>query len=92
MLGDGTPAPGDGDAIEGMSKLERTSTGGSVTAAYRGRGGAGNYAYGVTESEDRIARRKNEEEKERLRGMIEKGVEEGLARPERAKLPGGEPF
>lgn len=63
--------------------------------APRGRGGAGNFSYGVTQSEEVAYRRRVDEEemkKQNLRGEIERGVEEGLRRPEQAKLAGGEPF
>jgi len=56
--------------------------------AYRGRGGAGNYAGPPEERSEKDV----VDEKERLKKDIERGVEEGLARPEKARLPGGEPF
>jgi len=56
--------------------------------AYRGRGGAGNYAVAGGERGEQDM----QDEKEKLKSDIEKGVEDQLARPEKARLPGGEPF
>ena len=80
--------------VGGGSSAGATGGAGAPSSAYRGRGGAGNYALGVAEEEDRRARGRvgEEEKRELLRGQIEKGVEEGLARPERARLSGGEAF
>ena len=97
--GDGVAGSGSGSGSgSGGGKIEKlvASLGGTVgtasAPAYRGRGGAGNYSFGVTEAEEKAARKKEEDEKERLRVQIERGVEEGLARPEKAKIPGGEPY
>jgi len=65
------------------------------TGAYTGRGGAGNYSFGglgQSKKPDSTREQDEEREKERLRGQIERGVEEGLARPEKAKVAGGEPW
>lgn len=64
-------------------------------STYRGRGGAGNFSYGVSEAEERATRKRLEGEarkKEELRVSSEKMVEEGLARPEKAKVPVGGDF
>lgn len=95
VLGDGTPQPKsqETESQGGAPKVEET--GKDAATGYRGRGGAGNYSFGVSESEERAIRKKIEDEnnkKEALRDNIEKGVEEGLARPEKARLPAGEPF
>jgi len=57
-----------------------------------GRGGAGNFSFGVSESEERAARKRMADEKKRevLTGEIEKGVKEQLAVPPKAKLSGVE--
>ena len=59
-----------------------------------GRGGAGNYSFGVSESEEKAARKRIEDEKKRdkLQEDIETGVKEQLAVPPKAKLSGGEPL
>lgn len=85
VLGDGTP--------ESVKTTAESGTGSvSVAPAFRGRGGAGNYSFGPSEIEEKRTAEDEEAKKDWLRGQIEKGVEEGLARPEKAKLPGGEPF
>ncbi|KAL1296900.1 hypothetical protein AAFC00_004513 [Neodothiora populina] len=95
VLGDGTPQP---------KSQETESQGGSAAAAksaqqpapvkemLRGRGGAGNFSYGVSESEEKAWRKKQEEEerkKAELRNAAEKSAEDSLARPEKAKVPAG---
>ena len=59
------------------------------TGAYRGRGGAGNYALSQADAK-RQQEQENEKEKERLKKEIEKSVQDVLARPEKAKTAGGE--
>ncbi|KAF2718306.1 hypothetical protein K431DRAFT_306207 [Polychaeton citri CBS 116435] len=76
----------------------RSASGSSLSAAGDagsarplGRGGAGNYyGYGA-DSEVRASLRRREEEakRERLYEDIERGVEETLAMPQRARLAGG---
>ncbi|GAB7352061.1 hypothetical protein MBLNU459_g2568t1 [Dothideomycetes sp. NU459] len=90
VLGDGTP---EGRAVLAAAAAAKEPV---VTGpVYRGRGGAGNYAFGVTESEERRSRKKYEEEEARkaaIRDGAEKGVDEGLAMPEKARLGGPEPY
>lgn len=90
VLGDGTP---EGRHVAGVAEKEKKEVvNGPV---YRGRGGAGNYAYGVTEGEERRFRKKYEEEERRkkeIRGLAEGAAQEGLAVPEKARLPGQEPY
>jgi len=87
VLGDGTPVP-KGEV--GGAAAEKDVSGGGGGGAYRGRGGAGNYSFGgVSEGEERASRRRIEEMERKERGVREevlRGVEEGLARPEKAFL------
>ena len=73
---------------------EPTSWSETTSTRTHGRGGAGNYEYGLGESEQRAAQKKAEEEqsREKLKQDIEKGVMENLAMPQKAKLPGAEPY
>lgn len=82
ILGDGTPAPAPAPSSD--APVVRTT----------GRGGMGNFMFGVSDSEQQAARKKVEDEKkaEALKKDIEKGVEDRLATPEKAKLPAQEPF
>lgn len=104
-LGDGTPAPTGPESISGdgagasddgglhVLARQKTRQGSMTKATYTGRGGAGNYSFGVTESEEKNARKRAEEEevvKERLREDIEQDVADGLKRPEKAMLSGSE--
>lgn len=75
ILGDGTPAPESTPAVRTM-----------------GRGGVGNFMFGVSEREEQSMRKRIEEENlaEALKKDIEKGVEEQLAMPAKAKLPAEE--
>ena len=98
IVGDGTLPPAD--------RTSSTATGGAAPPSYNsvqagsgpsrtvGRGGAGNWMFGVSEDEATAARKRMEEEKKReqLKADVEKGVKEALAEPPKAKLPGGEPF
>lgn len=95
ILGDGTPAPPSEDAkpaappaFDGMP----SATGGPT--AKTGRGGAGNFDFGINEAERKAAREHEEadQKQQKLRDDVEKGVKEHLAFPSKAKLPGGEPF
>ena len=58
-----------------------------------GRGGAGNYAFSAHQSAADTATKSMEEgqTQEKLKQDIAKSVEEQLAMPQKAKLPGGEP-
>ncbi|PNS16015.1 hypothetical protein CAC42_4416 [Sphaceloma murrayae] len=60
--------------------------------AYRGRGGAGNYETSAADSAEAARSKAVEEEKEeqKIRESIAKDVETGLAKPQKAKLPGFE--
>ncbi|KAI5245143.1 hypothetical protein E4T47_09335 [Aureobasidium subglaciale] len=76
VLGDGTPAPKGDKAVRA------------------GRGGVGNF-FGGDEGEAERLRAKKEDEarkQEELKREVEKGVDGSLSRPEKARLPGGEPF
>ncbi|THV72651.1 hypothetical protein D6D28_03812 [Aureobasidium pullulans] len=82
VLGDGTPAP------KGEKEKEEP------TVVRYGRGGMGNF-FGVDEEMATKLRKKHEDEarkQEDLKQQIEKGVDGMLSRPEKARLPGGEPF
>ena len=59
-----------------------------------GRGGAGNYEWGDAESRTHAALTQAEEDKkqEQIKAMVEEGVKEQLAFPQKAKVPGGEPY
>lgn len=92
VLGDGTPQPKSQETERMGDKGDMKGTA-DTGVTYRGRGGAGNFSFGVSESEERATRKRLEEEqrkKEELRVNSEKIVEEGLARPEKAKMPLGE--
>ncbi|KAK8213576.1 hypothetical protein M8818_002878 [Zalaria obscura] len=110
ILGDGTPAPASEQShrvtsngnveprihaplgIEDFPALMKTT---SATRPFRGIGGAGNYASGSAEAEDKAARKKAESEerkKEKIRTEIERDVEAGLRRPDQVKVTGEERF
>jgi len=61
VLGDGTPQP-ISQETESQGPLSKRDVP-EQKEVYRGRGGAGNFSYGVSESEERAFRRKQEEEK-----------------------------
>jgi hypothetical protein len=88
---DGTKAPDTGSASMAQGSASTAQTG-AESARKVGRGGAGNYAFGIAEDEERIAQRKMEDEKKReqLRWDVEMGVKEQLAEPPRAILAGAE--
>ena len=98
ILGDGTLPPVDAADKSGGSTGAPPSYNTAQPAAEQtrtvGRGGAGNFFFGVSESEEKAARKRIEEEKrrEKLKEDIERGVQDQLAMPPKAKLPGGEPF
>ncbi|KAK4548662.1 hypothetical protein LTR36_009573 [Oleoguttula mirabilis] len=94
ILGDGTQPPansadvGTGNAPPSYNAAQPSTE----TIKTYGRGGAGNYSFGVSESEERAARKRmqQEETKEKLKAEIEKNVQQSLAMPAKAKLPSGE--
>ncbi|EMD01139.1 hypothetical protein BAUCODRAFT_29542 [Baudoinia panamericana UAMH 10762] len=95
ILGEGTSAPpATGDSTGNGPPSYGAGPSDIEPPRKHGRGGAGNYAFGVSESEERAAQRRLEQEKrqEQLKADIEKGVKESLAAPPKAKLPGGNPY
>ena len=82
ILGDGTPAPSD------------NSRPAAAPPPKTGRGGAGNFDFGTNEAERKAARQHEEADRrqQQLKQDVEKGVQEKLAFPSKAKLPGGEPY
>lgn len=94
ILGDGTPAPADdarpaaAPAVGGMG-----SAVGGVTPK-TGRGGAGNFDFGINEAERKAAREHEQADhkQQQLRDDVEKGVKDQLAFPSKARLPGAEPY
>lgn len=98
ILGDGTQAPAD-STDSGAPPSYNTAAPSVETTRTYGRGGAGNFSFGVSEGEERMARKRmqQEETKEKLKADIEKDVQDSLAMPEKAKisenakLPRGDP-
>lgn len=94
ILGDGTPAPAD-DARPAAAPAVGSmgSAVGGVTPK-TGRGGAGNYDFGINEAERKAAREHEQADhkQQQLRDDVEKGVKEQLAFPSKARLPGAEPY
>lgn len=93
VLGDGTLQPAsttDNNAPPSYTSAQPTTT---PSRSY-GRGGAGNYLFGTSESAEAAARKKAEEEQQQatLRANIEKAVEDHLPAPPKAKLSGAEPY
>lgn len=88
ILGDGTPAPSDNT----RPAAAPAATGGLTSKT--GRGGAGNYDFGINEAERKAARQHEEADRrqQQLKEDVEKGVQDNLAFPSKAKLSGGEPF
>nr|POE88327.1 hypothetical protein CFP56_11556 [Quercus suber] len=84
ILGDGTPAPAASTAAKQVPSAVKAS----------GRGGAGNFLFGIGESEAQAAAKREEDERRAsaLKEDIAKVVEEALPMPEKAKLPASEPF
>ena len=70
--------------------------GGKPQSPTYGRGGAGNYASGAPaiESRHKTSHKMTEDEqkREKLKADVEKGVKDQLAMPQKARLPGGEPY
>ena len=91
--GDGTQQPPTEPGRESTGPPSYSTTQASAAPTRMvGRGGAGNFSFGVSESEERAARKRMADEKKRevLTGEIEKGVKEQLAVPPKAKLSGVE--
>jgi hypothetical protein len=86
ILGDGTPAPSD--------NTTRPAAAPAAAPPKTGRGGAGNFDFGINEAERKAARQYEEADRrqQRLKEDVEKGVQDNLAFPSKAKLPGGEPY
>jgi hypothetical protein len=84
VLGDGTPAP----------KSDKDKATKEATGIRYGRGGMGNFFGGEEDAAGKARERQEEEvrKQEELKQQIEKGVDGVLSRPEKARLPGGEPF
>ncbi|KAM0719927.1 hypothetical protein Q7P37_004062 [Cladosporium fusiforme] len=93
ILGDGTPAPVDDAKPAAAPAIGVTGSNIGVTPK-TGRGGAGNYDFGINEAERKAAREHEQADhkQQALREDVEKGVKDQLAFPSKAKLPGGEPF
>ncbi|KAF2225250.1 hypothetical protein BDZ85DRAFT_194722 [Elsinoe ampelina] len=79
--------------IPTTSTLQSKAQAQATLPAYRGRGGAGNYETTAADAKEisRTQAEHAEKEQERIRESIAKDVESGLARPERARLPGNQP-
>ncbi|KAH9843319.1 Protein of unknown function (DUF3602) [Teratosphaeria destructans] len=91
ILGDGTRPPAESaDAHDAGSEPPSYIMAQSTAQSPRkiGRGGAGNISFGVTEDEERAARKRLEqqEHQEKLKAEIEKGVHDSLAMPPPVKL------
>jgi len=96
ILGDGTQPPGETSIHSSKAGLPSGNTDQSSTDSTRriGRGGAGNMAFAVTADEELGARKRMHQQQvqDKLRADIERRVRDSLAIPEKAKLPGIEPF
>ena len=92
ILGDGTQPPTEAGQSTGPPSYSATQASAEQPTRMVGRGGAGNFSFGVSESEERAARKRMADEKKRevLTGEIEQGVKEQLAVPPKAKLSGVE--
>ena len=79
-------------AVASKSSAQGTSSAAPVSNTRTpGRGGAGNYAFGVSEDESDARKRMEEKRKgEKLREDVERGVNERLALPRKARVSGGE--
>lgn len=91
ILGDGTPAPSENTRPAAAPAATGTLGG---PPPKTGRGGAGNFDFGINEAERKAARQHEEADRrqQQLKEDVEKGVKENLAFPSKAKLPGGEPY
>lgn len=95
ILGDGTQPPAESaEQMQDAPPSYNAALSNAAPTRTVGRGGAGNYSFGVSESEEKAARKRIEDEKmrEKLKEEIEAGVKDQLAMPPKAKLPGGEPL
>lgn len=86
-VGDGTPAPSE-------NARPAAAAAAPGPPPKTGRGGAGNFDFGINEAERKAAQQHEEaaRRQQQLKDDVEKGVKENLAFPSKAKLPGGEPF
>lgn len=95
--GDGTLAPSDDSKAPAAAPPSYSSVPSPNEVPRKtGRGGAGNYDFGINEWEQRAAKKRWEEDQkqQKLKEDIEKGVKQTLAFPEvaKTKVPGGEPY
>ncbi|KAK1815792.1 hypothetical protein LTR12_009776 [Friedmanniomyces endolithicus] len=94
VLGDGTLAPADATSVSNRSGAARSSHNTAQASARPtrtvGRGGAGNFGYGMGVSEEKAARERMEEElrRKRVQAEVEEKVRHALAEPPRAMLTG----
>lgn len=85
-LGDGINSLGSGP----IETSRKTAVSNPEPTKNFGRGGAGNFLFDSSENQDRALRRQLEEDeqkKQEVKEQVEKGVEETLAMPPKAKLP-----
>jgi len=95
IIGDGTQAPStltqgripENNAASYATSSEQQSSG--LTRKV-GRGGAGNYTFGVSESEAARKRIYEEQRRQQVQADVEKGVETMLAPPPKARVTGAE--
>ncbi|KAK4554966.1 hypothetical protein LTR86_008114 [Recurvomyces mirabilis] len=92
IIGDGTQAPSPQASNKMASSATTSEKSSSGLSRKVGRGGAGNYAFGVGESEENAARKRIDEEQRRqqVQADVEKGVEAMLAPPPKARVTGAE--
>ena len=93
----GRGGAGNYTSTKELNEVQRAESGtmpASQTSRTPGRGGAGNYEFGAQLNNDGGARELENEEQagEKLKQDIEKGVDEQLAAPPKARLPGGQPY
>ncbi|KAK1070932.1 hypothetical protein LTR74_003844 [Friedmanniomyces endolithicus] len=94
VLGDGTQAPADATSMSntgGAAPSSCTTAQASARSTRTvGRGGAGNFGYGMGVSEEKAARERMEEElrRKRVQAEVEEKVRHALAEPPRAMLTG----
>lgn len=85
---------GDGINSLGSGAVEASKTAPAEPTRTFGRGGAGNFSFDSGENQDRASLKKLEEDEQKklqLNEQVEKGVEQTLAMPPKAKLPRAEP-
>ncbi|KAK0272889.1 hypothetical protein LTR35_012559 [Friedmanniomyces endolithicus] len=98
VLSDGTPAPADTTSTSNTSGTAPSSYIAAQASARStrtvGRGGAGNYNFGVGGSEERAARERVDEEQRRkmMQVEVEERVKSTLAEPPRVLLTGGKAY